>query len=158
MAGTRVAVQAAEPVRRQILSTLTVLDQRDHNDCDLTSPSADNAEWRPTGPPVTELTDVKAVSACNYAGGALISSVRLHGPAAARAIAAVRKAPFGAGPTSPSEDCLPDDLTAVEHLILRVESASGPGSIVLRYGGCFHRGFDDAPPSAPSPAPVSNRS
>jgi hypothetical protein len=38
---------------------------------------------------------------------------------------------------------LPDEPTTDDKIVLQVSSRAGESRIVLRYGGCFHRGLDD---------------
>jgi hypothetical protein len=140
--GVQVAIQAPPVLRARILATLRVADQ-DHNGCPADSPLANDPGWRPAGPAVTTLTGVTEVSACAYSQGNLASSQRIHGAPAVTAIAAVAAAPVGAGPNSPPSDCSLDEPATEDMILLKVASASGESRIVVRYGGCFHRGLDD---------------
>jgi hypothetical protein len=142
LAGVQVAIQAPAALRQQIRSTVHLVDQ-DNDGCDVASPIARDHSWRPDGPAVTELTGVTTVSACDYSGGYLTSSVRLDGAPAAAAITAVAAAPVGGGPNSPPGDCLPDDPALEEVIILQIGSAQGTSQVALHYGGCFHHGLDD---------------
>jgi hypothetical protein len=93
------------------------------------------------------------VSACKYAlrdgfsdtdvtGPTLMSSVRLEGTQARRAIAAVAAAPLGSSPNRPG-DCMPQASYGDEAVVLRIASDQGRSEIYLRYSGCDHNGFDD---------------
>jgi len=143
VAGVQVAVQAPAALRHQILSTLRVVNQQDHNGCRIASPFAGNPQWRPDGPAVTTLTEVRAVSACAYTEARLTSSLRLQDEPAAAAIAAVAAAPIGGGPNLPAASCTSDDPVRDDIIVLQVSTGHGESKVVLRYGGCFHRGLDD---------------
>jgi hypothetical protein len=141
--GVQVAIQAAAPLRGQILATVRAGQTKDHNDCPIASPFVGNPHWVPDGPPVTGLTGVKTVSACMYAGGRLTSSLRLSGPPASSAIAAVAAAPVGGGPNLPKDQCAEDDPPNQDMIVLQVTATQGASKILLRFGGCFHRGLYD---------------
>jgi hypothetical protein len=68
----------------------------------------------------------------------LISSTRLDAAAADRALAAVAAAPPGSGPNDPAS-CLADYAYGREIVTVR----AGWTSLVVRYDGCDHHGFDD---------------
>lgn len=142
LAGERIAIQAPRALQQQILDTVQVVDN-DENGCPSVAPFEGDQEWRPSGPAVTELGKVKSVSACKYGGAQLGSSVKLKGPKARRAIAAIAKAPEGGGPYTPAANCAqPEDLVAMSQIVLLVEGEK-QGTIGLRWDGCRHRGLDD---------------
>ncbi|GAB3270443.1 hypothetical protein [Kineosporia babensis] len=142
MAGERVAIQAPQALREQILDTVR-LTENDQNGCPIEAPFAGDPDWRPSGPAVTELGKVKSVSACRYGGAQLGSSIKVKGKKAARAIKAIAEAPKGGGPKTPAANCMqPEDLVAMDQIVLLVE-ADKQGTIGLRWDGCLHRGLDD---------------
>jgi hypothetical protein len=140
---TQVSIQAPTKLRRQILATVHRIDDKDHNGCPITSTLTGSPDHRPHGPAVTTLTDVRSVSACSYGGETLQSSLRLTGPAAAAPIAAIAAAPIGGGPNAPAGSCGADSEIGAGGIVLLVDSHSGTSEIVVRYGGCSHRGLDD---------------
>ncbi|GAA3626863.1 hypothetical protein GCM10022223_50170 [Kineosporia mesophila] len=136
-----VAVQAPEVLRQKIIDSIGLVNT-DQNGCSAKAPFAGNPDWRPQAVAVTELVGIEAVSACQYVEAHLRSSTRLTGDEAVRAVRAITEAPLGAGPNSPASECVPDEITTMEHLVLQID-AERPGVVDLRYGGCFHRGLDD---------------
>jgi hypothetical protein len=95
------------------------------------------------------LTGVRSVSACLYdldegerghEGPSLNSSVRLEGPAAAKALAAVARAPAAGGQDRP-KTCL--YKYGSEMVVLLIESAAGPSRVHVRFSGCDHNAVDD---------------
>ena len=72
----------------------------------------------------------------------LLSSSRLDGAAAARAISGVTAAPDGSGPNDP-ESCAAEWAYGDEAIVLRIRSSAGASELVDRYSGCDHNGFDD---------------
>ncbi|MEU4220053.1 hypothetical protein [Actinoplanes sp. NPDC026623] len=71
----------------------------------------------------------------------LMSSLRLAGVAADRAIRQIAQAPTGGGPDVPG--CPPEIAYGSDAIVLRVRSAAGQTEIMLRYSGCVGNGFDD---------------
>ncbi len=139
--GTTLSVQAPAALREKILGTVHTIST-DQNGCPVKAPFTGDPRWRPSGPAVTSVTGVKSIAACNYSGAWLTSSVVVRGEKAVAAMEAIADAPVGGGPNSPADQCVPDDLVAMEQFVLQVE-ANAPAEIGVRYGGCFHRGIDD---------------
>ncbi|GAB3270448.1 hypothetical protein GCM10027456_57570 [Kineosporia babensis] len=143
-AGTvSIVVQAPAELRAQIISTVR-LAEIDHNGCAAVPPYAGHPKWGPSGPEVTEYTDIKGISACSYVDAELVGSLRLNPEQATEAIAAIASAPVGGGPFNPAALCVPveDESDDVAQLILQVDAAAA-GTIVLSYGGCSSTGLDD---------------
>ncbi|MCE0536319.1 hypothetical protein LWF15_12445 [Kineosporia rhizophila] len=142
LAGQRIAIQAPAPLREEILETVRVVEV-DENGCPVAAPFQNDQQWRPRGAAVTEMGEVRSVSACRYGGAQLASSVKVSGAKAARAIQAIAAAPKGGGPYTPAANCSqPEDLVAMEQIVLMVDAAES-GMIGLRWDGCRHRGLDD---------------
>jgi hypothetical protein len=134
----RVAIQAPAALRRQIRSTMRRVST-DSSGCPVSNPLP---RGRPSGATaVADLTGVSSVTACRYAGS-LFSSLRLTGPAAGRAIAAVAAAPVGGGPNDPPS-CATASVSDRQGIVLLVTADQGSATILLRYQGCDHHGFDD---------------
>ena len=93
-------------------------------------PISSDPAWRPKGEGATG--PVAAVAACRYElrrpGPALISSLRIAGDDARRAMEATLEGEEGGGP----------DASACR---TSTTNAYG-GEVVLRYAGCGHHGFD----------------
>jgi hypothetical protein len=139
--GVHLVVQAPERLRGQILSTVH-RTATDHNGCRATHPIGQDPGWRPkAGLPVGQLTAISGVSACRYAGP-LESSLRLSGPTAVQAVAAVVAAPVGGGPNTPAT-CATQVAYGDEAIVLMITSSRGESDVVLRYSGCDHHGLDD---------------
>lgn len=153
--GVQITVNAPAELRERIVRTVRRAET-DSYGCPATHPIVKDPAQRPAKPVgVTSLTDVSSVSACKFqldyglADGdevspdlRLISSLRLDGAAADRAIRAIGQAPLGGGPDHP-EECLPEVSRGSELIVLLVTSAAGRTEIVIRYSGCDHNGFDD---------------
>lgn len=137
--GVAVVVQVGEDLRERIASTVRVVDGVDHHGCPVRHPVTENPGYRPVRAPAGDA--VTSVSACRYplaADESIISSLRLDGAAAQRALAAVRAEPVGGGPDEP-QNCAPEASYGDEVVVL----LAGGGEVVVRYSGCDHRGFDD---------------
>lgn len=148
--GVLITVNAPEGLRRSIVETVHRVDV-DSYGCPATHPIGGRPQHRPAKPvDVASLRDVSAVSVCKFklpediydAEPRLISSLRLDGPAAEKAIRQVAQAPLGGGPDSP-EECLPRVSYGHDGIVLLIRSAAGPTEMVLRNSGCDHNGFDD---------------
>ncbi|MDI6098978.1 hypothetical protein QLQ12_10235 [Actinoplanes sp. NEAU-A12] len=148
--GVLVTVNAPAELRGRIVKTIRRVDV-DSSGCPVTHPIAGDPRHRPAKPvEVTSLAEVSGVAACRFPiddageGGQprLISSLRLDGAAASRAIQAVARAPLGGGPDRPAE-CLPEASYGSELIVLLVTSAAGRSEVVVRYSGCDHNAFDD---------------
>ena len=145
-----VDVQAPADLRQRIVATIRRAGL-DSNGCPTTHALSTKPQWRPGTPAeVGSLQAVTTVSACRYGIGEpvpglrprLLGSLRLDGPAAARAIGEIAKAPVGGGPNRP-DTCMKSYSYGEEAIVLRIRSAAGPTELVIRYSGCDHRGFDD---------------
>jgi hypothetical protein len=148
-----VLVQAEPALRRRIVDTIRQVSV-DANGCPVSDPISRAPSRRPhPAVDVSRLSGVRAVSACKYSlqdglddkpltGPTLLSSLRLEGEAAARAVAAIAAAPPGGGPDRPDQ-CLPEVSYGSEAIVLTVTSELGTSVIYLRYSGCDHNGFDD---------------
>jgi hypothetical protein len=154
LAGVEVVVQAPWGLREQIAATIHRVRVDDFG-CATTDPISWQPRLRPSRPVVVAaLRDVTAVSACKYElrdpsyaaqpQPWLVSSLRLNGAAADRAIAQIAQAPVGGGPDRPN-NCVPEVAhgEGEDVIVLRVRSAAGPTEIMLRYAGCVGNGFDD---------------
>ena len=148
--GVEVIIQAPAGLRRRIAATVHEVEV-DVNGCPVLHPVIDDPARRPEpAADVAGLRDVTAVSACRYAltgqsYGAdprLISSLRLTGPDAARAVRAIAAAPRGSGPNAP-DSCLAEVSYGDDMIVLRVDGAGAQSQVYLRYSGCDHSGFDD---------------
>ncbi len=146
--GVLVTVIAQDELRQRIVETIRRVEDVDSYGCPTTHPISDRPQLRPARPvEVTSLTDVSAVSVCRFGlaedpAPRLISSLRLDGSAAERAIREIAKAPPGGGPDNPN-DCMPSHSYGDDIVVLLVRSAAGSSEIVFRYSGCDHNGFDD---------------
>lgn len=146
--GVLVTVIAPEGLRQRIVETIRQVGDVDSHGCPTTHRISDRPEQRPARPvDVTTLKAVSAVSVCRFGlaedpAPRLISSLRLDGSAAERAIREIAAAPPGGGPDNP-DDCLPSVSYGDDIFVLLVRSAAGPTEIVFRYSGCDHNGFDD---------------
>lgn len=111
--------------------------------CPADAPYAGNPRWRPTGPAVTELTDVQSVTACTYADVRLRSSQRLNAEDSRKVVAAIVAAPEGGGPFNPAASCVPveEEDEAAERLVLQIDAATD-ATVSLRFG-CSSAGMDD---------------
>jgi hypothetical protein len=148
-----VLVQAEPALRRRIVDTIRQITV-DANGCAVSNPISQAPGRRPhPAVDVTQLSGVRAVSACKYSlqdrlgddrltGPTLLSSLRLEGAAAVQAIAVTATAPLGGGPDNPAQ-CLPEVSYGDEAIVLTVTSDQGTSVIYLRYSGCDHNGFDD---------------
>jgi hypothetical protein len=145
-----VVVQAPAELRQRIVTSIRPV-QVDSNGCPATHVISTKPEWRPgRAATLTSLEKVSTVSICKYqlgehvAGvpGRLISSSRLDGAEAARAVGAVAKAPVGPGPDR-STGCVEGVALGNEAIIARIRSAAGLSDLVVRYSGCDVNGFDD---------------
>jgi hypothetical protein len=137
--GVAVVVQVGAGLRERIAGTVRVVDGVDHYGCPVRHPITRHPAYRPVRAPAGDA--VTSVSACRYpleAGESIISSLRLDGAAAQRALAAVGAEPVGGGPDEP-QNCAPEYSYGDEVVVLL---AAG-GEVVMRYSGCDHRGFDD---------------
>jgi hypothetical protein len=149
LGGVSVGVQAPKGLREQIAGTVHRA-AIDANGCPATHPITGDHDLRPGGPvAVSALTGVTEVAVCRYAldrpdaaGPGLLGSLRLSGPSATTALAAITAAPLGGGPDAPSQ-CSTDTAWGDEVVVLRVRSAAGGSEVFLRYSGCDHNGFDD---------------
>jgi hypothetical protein len=155
----RVLVQAPGEVRRRILDSLHEVDT-DANGCAVRDAISRWPERRPApAVDVRSLTRISGVSGCLYDVAdpytarhrpgrkpelpPLTSSVRLTGPAAARAVAAIADAP-AAGPVGTGQDapgCT--SFWGDEIVVLLVDSGQGRSRLHLRFSGCRHNGVDD---------------
>ncbi|MEU4626465.1 hypothetical protein AB0G04_41610 [Actinoplanes sp. NPDC023801] len=144
-AGVEVIVQVPRDIRDRIAATVHRVDV-DAYGCPATHPISSTRAWRPpAGPDIAALHDVTSLSACRYGLGSpasLISSLRLDGPAARRALQGITRAPAGGGPDRP-QDCAPEVAWGDEAIVLRVRSAAGLTEITVRYASCSGHGFDD---------------
>ncbi|WP_109474102.1 hypothetical protein [Ornithinimicrobium cavernae] len=151
--GVAVTVQARQPLRDQIVSTIHLVTT-DANGCTTTHPVTSDSSWRPSGPAVAQLSEVSSISVCRYqfsgawprtggeVAGGILSSLRLEGQDARQAIETIASAYVGGGPNNPDQ-CAPDFAYGDEAIVLRVTSAAGTSEVVARYSGCDHHGFDD---------------
>lgn len=149
----RVLVQAEPSLRQRIVSTIRRVSTNAHG-CPVADPISNDPGRRPEPAiDVNKLSGVHAVSACKYTlrdgfsdtdltGPTLMSSLRLEGADARRAIAAVAAAPVGGGPNRPGE-CMRAVSYGDEAVVLRIMSDQGQWQIYLRYSGCDHNGLDD---------------
>ena len=168
--GVVVQIQAEKRLREQVAATIHLVDV-DAYGCPTYHPITRDASLRLAGPvDVNSLTGVTAVSACKYSlpqpndpradRGALISSLRLQGEAAAVAMERVAAAATGGGPDEPSS-CMGEYSHGDDAIVLLVTSGQGESEVYLRYSGCDHNGFDDGTTvrrSARSPPRPSHRS
>jgi hypothetical protein len=135
----KVSVQATPKVRHQILDSIHLIDT-DHHGCPAVPLFAGRPKWRPKGPPVGQMKDVEAISACRYENAKLRSSIRLTASQATEALAAiVRTRVLGYGPYPFSVDCVPDVIPLADQILLKL----GAGTVALRYEGCLMPGLDD---------------
>jgi hypothetical protein len=150
LAGVLVVVQAPAGLRRQIVDTVHPV-RVDGYGCPASHPISATPSYRPAEPvDVATLRAVTEVSACRYQLGSirpgadarLVSSARLVGPEAVRAVREIARAPVGGGPDDPG-DCLPVPSYGEEAIVATVRSPAGGAEIVLRYSGCDRNGFDD---------------
>jgi hypothetical protein len=152
MGESKISVQAAQPLRDQILATIHRVAV-DHNGCPVTDPITADPGRQPADPiAVRELTGVRRVATCRYelngryvartGSSSLISSIQLVGTPAAEAIAAVAAAPKGGGPDSP-ETCTVEVSFGEEVVVLRITSDRRESQVHLRFSGCDHNGLDD---------------
>jgi hypothetical protein len=154
LAGVEVVVQAPWGLREQIAATIHRV-RVDEFDCPATHPISLRPRLRPSRPVnVAALRTVTTVSACKYELGDpsragdpqpwLVSSLRIDGAAAARAIGRIARAPAGGGPDRPG-NCVPEVAhgEGEDLIVLRVRSEAGQTEIMLRYAGCVGNGFDD---------------
>lgn len=151
--GVAVTVQTEQPLRDQIVETIHWVDTDVHG-CAATHPISTDSAWRPTGPPLDDLTGVAELSVCRYElrgswhsipavlAGSLKSSSRMVGQDARATLKNIVEAPVGGGPNSP-ETCAPDFRYGDEVIVLKPTSDSGQSQVVVRYSGCDHHGFDD---------------
>jgi hypothetical protein len=145
-----IVVQAPAELRQRIVESIRRVPV-DSNGCPATHAISTKPTWRPgKAGKLASLEKVSAVSICKYqlgehvAGvpGRLISSSRLDGAEAARAVGAVAEAPAGGGPDQPT-GCVEGVTFGNEAIVARIRSAAGPTDLVVRYSGCDVNGFDD---------------
>ncbi|MGQ0843316.1 MAG: hypothetical protein ACT4QF_04195 [Sporichthyaceae bacterium] len=143
-------VQAAPELRDRIAATLHRIEV-DANGC----PIADEVARTPSAEPqpaiaLGTLTGVRSVAVCRYGlrsedpadhdRPSLLSSVRILGKSAGRALAGLAKAPAAGGQNRP-DGC--QTKYGREMLVLRIVSAAGPSRVHVRYSGCDHNAVDD---------------
>ena len=154
LSGVEVVIQAAPALREQIAVTVHRVDI-DANGCPATHPLSLNPALRPTPPTdLTALPGAAAVSVCRYelrssfAGKqgkpGLLSSLRLTGAKAEKALQAITRTPSGSGPDQP-DNCAPEEAYGEQAIVLRIfpQTTRTPTELFVRYAGCTHHGFDD---------------
>ncbi|MET4079520.1 hypothetical protein [Janibacter sp. UYMM211] len=140
---TAIEVQAAQPLRNQILATITPLPASGVNGCRRDVPLIDDPSWRPAAQPMPEPDAIADVAVCTYdlgTGGRLRAATQLPDSAIRRTADAIAAAPIGGIPDPKNcRDDYGDRIT-----LLRMGDTSGrTHEVVLRYSGCAHRGIDD---------------
>lgn len=136
------SVQAPVAIRNAILDTLHTI-ANGTNGCRLTHPISNDRAWRPASKGGLEtFTNISAITACKYDEEFLVSSVRLEGENAVKAVANIVAAPIGGGPDSP-HTCAKSVAYGEEAIVLEVTTDKGLREVVMRYDSCDHHGFDD---------------
>lgn len=140
---TAIEVQARQPLRDQILATITPLPVTGANGCRRDVPLVDDPSWRPAAQRLPRPDSVTDVAVCTYdigADGGLRAATQLPSSAIRRTVEAITSAPQGGTPDrSVCSGSYGDQVT-----LLRMSDTSGRiHEVVLRYSGCAHRGIDD---------------
>ncbi|MCM3556845.1 hypothetical protein M3697_17330 [Janibacter melonis] len=140
---TAIDVQARQPLRDQILATITALPASGVNGCQRSNELISNPSWRPDPASLPAPKDVQHVAVCTYdtgADGGLRAATQMPAPAAARTVEALSAAPEGGTPDR--GECSDDygDRVTVLRLTVADDTAH---DVVLRYAGCANRGIDD---------------
>ncbi|WP_191564118.1 hypothetical protein [Janibacter melonis] len=140
---TAIEVQARQPLRDQILATITPLPVTGANGCRRDVPLVDDPSWRPAAQRLPRPDPVTDVAVCTYdigADGGLRAATQLPSSAIRRTVEALSSAPQGGTPDrSVCSGSYGDQVT-----LLRMSDTSGrTHEVVLRYAGCAHRGIDD---------------
>lgn len=153
VAGVPVTVSDDDADRRQrILSSVRQVDGLDAHGCPPDSLLLEPAA-RPSGRSLPSAADLTGVAVCRYAlagglpGGTrlpkpILSSSRLDADQARGLLRAIRAAPEGGGPDSPST-CSDDGRLGEEMVVLRFTTSGGVREVTLRYSGCDGHGIDD---------------
>jgi hypothetical protein len=134
-------------VRRHILDSVREVGT-DANGCSVTHAVSEPGLVRPQDG-LDWATPVTGLSACRYEiqldkrpVPGLVASVRYDAGAAAAILAAIRRAPAGAGPDDPGSTT-PEFRYGMEATVLRFDTADGVREIFVRYGGSELNGFDN---------------
>jgi hypothetical protein len=139
----RLVVQAPVALRNRILASARTITA-DANGCPVSHPISGDPAWRPKGEGSTG--PVEAVAACRYElrrpGPALISSLRITGDDARRAMEAASNGKAGGGPDASACRTSTTNDYGHEVVVLRPEPGDRLREVVLRYAGCGHHGFD----------------
>jgi len=153
VAGVPVTVSDDDADRRQrILSSVRQIHGLDAHGCPPDSLLLEPAA-RPSGRSLPSAAEITGVAVCRYAlagglpGGTglpkpILSSSRLDADQARGLVRAIRAAPEGGGPDSPST-CSDDERLGEEMVVLRIATTAGGQEVTLRYAGCDGHGIDD---------------
>ena len=156
--GVELVVQAPAALSRRVLATVSTVPDggRDPYGCPVTDPAAEDPSVRPFGPGLSGLApgQVTDLSVCTYALGGrrlvradarLLTSAKLTGAEARRAVARLDEGPPGGGPNARGacSGAYGSQLT-----VLRIRgdfpmNDADERRVVLRYDGCRGNGIDD---------------
>lgn len=138
-----------ENQRELIFGSAEVVSGEDAHGCAPDHRAATGRDYRPDAGALDDVGNVESISACRYArddqrppASPILSSSRLTGDDAGRAVDAIRAAPVGTGPNDPG-NCAEEVKYGEEILVLVVRGDEGERDVVVRYSGCDGHGIDD---------------